>query len=543
MRSSGGLFGRNWQREYEYEYEYELAYGSAPQRAADAAILSAEAEGEQGVVLARRVSGERALPVRGRLAVLSVERMCRHVLVCGATGSGKTETLLRLAWTLAKRSEAAVFYLDGKGDRENAERFVGLMADAGRKTRVFPNEPFAGWRGEPHEIRSRLMAIVDYAREGPAAWYRDVAKAVVGLACEHPEGPPRSSGELLKRLDLQELKRAHGEARALTLRSLKGSQVDQVRLRYEAVFGETRGALDGKWAWEDTNAAYVLLESLKLNEETANIARFVFEDFAQYFCSRKPKNRFCMMIVDEFSALASAPGMAARVEQARNFNTALILAPQVVAGMGGEEETARILGSVETIVCHRVNTPEDLVGLAGTRQMTEYSTRFSRGGSTGEGTAMRREQQKIDANKVLGLPPGEAFVISRGRAMQAQILRAPEARASLPMASPPMASPPMASPPMASPPMASPPMASPPMASPPMASPPMASRPEAPLTEPRRPLPEARDVQPAAGGRMQETGAGDREQESLPSTEQPKDGDEECSSDENSPWAQWRSTR
>jgi conjugal transfer pilus assembly protein TraD len=414
------------QRMREYELEYE--YAAHPSR--DAGILSAEAEGEQGVVLATRVSGERALPVTGRLAVLSPERMCKHVLVCGATGSGKTETLLRLAWTLAKRSEVPVFYLDGKGDRENAERFVGLMADTGRQTRVFPHEPFAGWRGEPHEIRGRLMEIVDYARQGPAAWYRDVAKAVVGLACEHPDGQPRSSEELLERLSLEALQRAHSEARAL--RGLKSSQVDQVRLRYEAVFGETRGALDGKWAWEDTNAAYVLLDSLKLREETAGLARFLFEDFAQYFTSRKPKNRFCVMIVDEFSALAGAPGMATRIEQARRFNTSLILAPQVVAGMGGDTETARILGSVETVVCHAVNTPDEIVALAGTRQMTEYSTRFSRQGSTGEGTAIRREQQKIDPNKVLSLPPGEAFVISRGKAMHAQILRAPETRAPLP---------------------------------------------------------------------------------------------------------------
>jgi hypothetical protein len=472
MRSSGGLFGRNWQR--EYEYEYELRYGGSLDTGADAAILSAEAEGERGVVLARRVSGERALPVTGRLAVLSPERACRHVLVCGATGSGKTETLLRLAWTLAKRSDAPVFYMDGKGDRENAERFVGLMEDAGRETRVFPNEPFAGWRGEPHEIRGRLMAMVDYARQGPAAWYRDVAKAVVDLACEHPQGPPRGSEELLERLDLEVLRRAHGNVRAL--RSLKGGQVDQVRLRYEAVLGETRGALEGRWAWEDTSAAYVLLETMRLSEETANVARFLFEDFGQYFYSRKPKSQFCVMIVDEFSALANTPGMAARIEQARNFNTALILAPQAVAGMGGEEETARILASVETVVCHRVNTPEDLVRLAGTRQMTEYSTRFSRGGSTGEGTAMRREQQKIDANRVLGLPPGEAFVISRGRAMQAQILRAPELRASLPSA-------------------------------------------------------EAK--------RIQETGAG---AESLPSTEQPKDGDEQCRLNESSRSERWLST-
>jgi hypothetical protein len=360
VRSARGISQRRLFR------EYELAHETSNRPRPDANVVSAEAEGERGVVLAARVGGERALPLTGRLAVLSVARLCRHVLVCGATGSGKTETLLRLAWTIAKSSRAPVFYLDGKGDREAAERFVGLMKDAGRETRVFPNEPLDGWRGEAHELRGRLLEIVDYAKEGPAAWYRDVAKAVVGMACEHPQGPPRSSGELLARLDLEALRQAHGDARALN--GLRSSQVDQVRLRYEAVFGETRGALDGDWGWEDAEAAYLLLETMKLREETAGVARFLFEDFAHYFTSRKPKERFCVMVVDEFSALAGAAGMAARVEQARGFRTALVLAPQVVAGMGGEAEAARILGSVETVVCHRVNTPEDLIPLAGTRQ-------------------------------------------------------------------------------------------------------------------------------------------------------------------------------
>lgn len=115
--------------------------------------LMAEAEGERGFVVAHRISGERALPVAGRMVLLSQERLCRHVLVCGATGSGKTETVLRLAWTVAKESDAPVFYLDGKGDRDTAERFCGVIADAGRATRVFPNEPFDGWRGR--RMRSR----------------------------------------------------------------------------------------------------------------------------------------------------------------------------------------------------------------------------------------------------------------------------------------------------------------------------------------------------------------------------------------------------
>jgi conjugal transfer pilus assembly protein TraD len=403
-----------------------------------ASPLAGEADGERGVTLAMRLGGERALPVDRGMVLLSPQRLCRHVLVCGATGSGKTETLLRLAWTLARTSDAPVFYLDGKGDRMTAARFCGLMADAGRSTRVFPNEPFDAWRGEPHEIHGRLMEVIDYTSEGPAAWYRDVAKNVLRLVCDHPDGPPRSSTEALSRMDADTLGHAHHGSSAL--KALSAQQISQVRLRYEAFFGQTRGALDGEWAWEDTSAAYLLLDSLALREETNGLARMIFEDFAHYFTARKPRSQFAMLIVDEFSSLAQATGMAGRIEQARGFNTSLILAPQVVAGMGDEHEAARILGSVETVICHRVNTPEEVIALAGTRKAVEYSTHYATEGATGEGSARIQHQYKVDPNKVRGLPPGHAYVISRGRAMKVALIQAPTFVAPIPLAGLPKSS-------------------------------------------------------------------------------------------------------
>ena len=323
-----------------------------------------------------------------------------------------------------------MFYLDGKGDRETASRFCGLMDDAGRRARVFPNEPFDGWRGQPHEIHGRLMEIVDYSSEGPAAWYRDVAKNVLRLVCEHPDGPPASSRAVLERMEIGGLRAAHDGFERAGCPDGRAGQAG--RLRYEAFFGQTRGALDGSWAWEDTDAAYLLLDSLALREETSGLARFLFEDFAHYFTTRKARERFCVLIVDEFSALAQGAGMAARIEQARGFHTGLVLAPQVVQGMGDENEAARITGSVETVICHRVNTPEEIVQLAGTRLRMEYSTHYGSEGSTGEGSARVQHQYKVDPNKVRGLEPGAAYIISRGRAMRAQVLRAPDLRGELP---------------------------------------------------------------------------------------------------------------
>ena len=401
---------------------------AAPQGIVDRLI--GEVDGEQGFAIATRLAGERALPVDRGLVVLSPRRLCHHVLVCGATGSGKTETVLRLAYAVAKCSDAPVFYLDGKGDRDTAERFVGLMADAGRTTRVFPNEPFDGWRGEPHEIHGRLMEVIDYSSDGPASWYRDVAKNVLRLVCEHPDGPPRSSAVAMERMDHDLLKKAHPESGAVG--AVTGQQVSQVRLRYEAFFGQTRGALDGSWSFEDTTAAYLLLDSLSLREEASGLARLLFEDFSHYFTARKAKSQFATLIVDEFSALAEGSGMDARVEQARGFNTSLVLAPQVVAGMGDDAQAARILGSVETVICHRVNTPEEIIALAGTRRAMEYSSQYAEEGATGTGSARVQHQFKVDPNKVRALPPGHAYAISRGRAMKVAVLRAPDLRQTLP---------------------------------------------------------------------------------------------------------------
>lgn len=391
--------------------------------------LTATADGEQGVLLARRLGGERALPTTEGMVVLSLDRLRRHMLVCGATGAGKTETLLRIAWSIAKSTDAAVFYLDGKGDRDTAQRFCALMSDANRHTRVFPNEPFDAWRGAPHEIHGRLMEIIDYANDGPATWYRDLAKTVLRLVCEHPAGPPQNAQTLLERIDLEALQQAHETSAAAALTK---EQVRQVRLRYEAFFGQTRGALDGDWSWEDTNAAYLLLDSLALKEETAGLSRLLFEDFAHYFTARKPRQQFCVLIVDEFSALAGT-GMAARVEQARGFNTSLILAPQVTAGMGDPTEAERITGSVETVICHRVNTPEQIINLAGTRRAVEHSTHYAIDGPTGDGSLRIQHQYKIDPNKVRALPPGHVYIINRGQAMRAQILQAPGDKQPLPV--------------------------------------------------------------------------------------------------------------
>ncbi len=389
-----------------------------------------------GAVLGRRLCGERALPMGadGSLIWPFVD-MRRHAVILGASGTGKTETSLRIAYEVGCKSEAPVFYLDAKGDRQGAARFCALMSAAGRRVRVFPNEPFDAWRGDWRGIANRLLEVIQFAVDGPAAFYRDIAKMALQLACNHPEGPPRSSAELLERLDYGRLLDAHGPTSAVL--SLPRDKVGQVRLRYQAFFGQLGAALDGNWSFEDADAAYFLLDSVALGEDSAGAASLLFADFAHYFTMRKEHQRPCLLFADEFSAIASSSDVAMKVEQARGFNAAMVLVPQTPSGMGPRTQRDRILGSVETVIVHALNEPGALAELGGEKRVIELTHRYEDGVYIRQGHARQERQLKIDPDDIRSLCNGSAWVIRRGRAAKVAIERPPHGwSGSLPAAEP-----------------------------------------------------------------------------------------------------------
>ncbi|HLI55736.1 MAG TPA: helicase HerA-like domain-containing protein, partial [Actinomycetota bacterium] len=116
--------------------------------------------------------------------------LARHGVVVGAAGSGKTETLLRIAALAAAEYRWQVVFVDAKGDPATRDRFVGAMHSSRvGAVRTFPAEPYDGWRGDTRALVNRLMEVTDYSEP----YYREMALRVLGLAVGAPDGPPRSS--------------------------------------------------------------------------------------------------------------------------------------------------------------------------------------------------------------------------------------------------------------------------------------------------------------------------------------------------------------
>ena len=191
----------------------------------------------------------------------------KTVLVVGSPGSGKTETLLRLAYGAAAASDWCVFVLDAKGDQRTQQRFAALMRPGRARAAAVPERALRRLARRRSRDRQPARAADRLGRRGRRHLLpRPLSQPRPRSPAPPPTGRPRSSAELLARLDRRPAHRPLGRhrARAQALAAFKAEQVDACRQRYPSFFDAIDGQLDGDWAFEDTDCGYLLLNELAL---------------------------------------------------------------------------------------------------------------------------------------------------------------------------------------------------------------------------------------------------------------------------------------
>ena len=341
-----------------------------------------------------------------------------HFVVAGGSGSGKTNTAEILEYEAAEVYRPQIIHFDCKGSRDGMARFVALMAAAGitpERVRLFPVEPYDGWRGgrDPQRaLLARLVQVQDWSESFYAAATKDLLQRVLFDAA-----PPASSSEFLARLE--------------AMGSNGNAKINEGALaRYGGFFRSLGGLLDGSWAFEDCDACYIQLEGFGLPSEAVALGRFLLEDFTHYLADRKTDARPVLVVLDEFSAISTGADAANLVERAREFGAGIVLTTQSYAGLGAGAE--RVLDAARGgIIVHSLANPEPFTSRAGTvwRQTTSVTqparqpglisaVLFDQKYEMPKHTTREQEFARIDPNEARQLPRGEAFVISGGRAQR-----------------------------------------------------------------------------------------------------------------------------
>src|SRR6266545_4519238 len=370
--------------------------------------------------------------------IYSPQMLNRHALIIGGSGTGKTEFILRVAYLARKVYGWKVFYLDAKGDAEVANRFLAAMAHAGvSQVAMFPREAYNGWTGDAPAILNRLMAVEDYSEP----YYRAVAKTVLSLAVNAPDGPPRSSIDLLGRLKLSSLAELYQHeygVRADALMSLTEESVNGVQRRYFGFFDSLGQRLDGAWSFDTVDAGYILLDGLTLKEEARSLGRYVLEDFAHYVAKRKKAEEKVLLIVDEFSAISESGADAANLfERVRSYGAWIMVTSQTNEGLG--EDAKKLIGAAAVTIAFQCADPEPIAERAGKMKevhsalAVEYAAIPGRnplmsGKEHLSGTNVQREQEvlKLHPDTIRRLNIGECCIITNGAYQAVKVARVPE---------------------------------------------------------------------------------------------------------------------
>ncbi len=404
----------------------------------------------------------------GRVAVLEERELGAHGLILGASGAGKSTTLLRIL-TERIRAGRPVIAIDLKGSPAFAAQLRAAAQDAGRSFRCWTPDGPELWnplaRGNATELKDKLIATERFTEPH----YRRAAERYVQLALqvlhESRPGRPATLAGVVELLEPRRLAAAgvHLQPeRAARLRdyvaSLAPDQVSAVRglASRLAILTESHtgrylqgGGIDLGRALDGDDVVLFSLNSSTYGGLAAQLGTLAVQDLVSAAGSRLAGAGtgaggaavLATVAIDEFSALGS-DNLGALLARGREAGVSVLLATQELADLDRAARGLRdqILGNTAVKIAHRQDVPESAAAvarLAGTERVWERTYQLGGSGRLGTGgvrgsTLRLVERPAVDAERVRTLAPGEALVI----------VKTPRARAGITRVLPPARVPP-----------------------------------------------------------------------------------------------------
>jgi hypothetical protein len=418
---------RQWRRQCRAARARITAPGTAP---------LADARGRVVMGATIRAVGHRWHPV---LAVPHTA-MGRHQVVLGASGSGKTNLMIRTwaGWYAAARTAChqhsgprpLLVVLDCKGgpdSRAKAGRTRRLLHAAGAaRVAIWPDETAVSlWALPPRELAVTLFQMVE-SGTGPAAYYADVMQAVLTLAITAPPGPPANGHAFLDRLEPGWLESAYaGDTPRLAALGAARRHLGDIALRYRTLLDRLGPALDHGGALTDADAWYFILEGTREQSVAEAQALALTELVACAATAPDAEPRAILLACDDYSAVSGRVPLWSLYERGRSLGIGMQVSAQSWQGLGAsEDERYRIAATADGgIWLLRTPYPQPVCELAGTRRIVETATKVIGGMWGDEGSSRVQHAWTVNPGIARALDTGQAGFIHGGGCTWVQVAR------------------------------------------------------------------------------------------------------------------------
>jgi conjugal transfer pilus assembly protein TraD len=393
----------------------------------------------------------------GRPVALDDRQLAAHELIVGASGAGKSTTMLAVLDAQIRRGRPVVA-IDMKGSPGFAAALQRAAAAAGRGLRVWTPEGPGRWNPLAHGNATALKDMLISSERFSEPHYQRAAERYLQLALQalhaaHPDRPtqlhevvaamePRRLGAMLRRVPGADAERVQDYLAALTPDQLSAARGLGTRLAVlsESVAGPylrtdagaPGAAVDLRAALTGGDVILFSLNSSVYGQLAAQLGALAIQDLISATGRRLGPGGVALrpapggeplpatVAIDEFSALG-ADNVLALLARGREFGVSVLLATQEMADLerAGRGFRDQVLGIVGVKLIHRQDVPAsaDIVAqMAGTHTIwveTQQIRSVLAPAGASRGTRRQEERYIVHPNEIKTLEVGQAVVLSK----------------------------------------------------------------------------------------------------------------------------------
>jgi hypothetical protein len=368
----------------------------------------------------------------GKPIVLGCQELNQHVFLCGATGSGKTTTILCFV-DYALRNDLPLVVVDGKGDPDFAKTLSSMSERNNREFRLFSiAEQESSWHynplscGGPTELKDRLMELSEWREP----YYQYMAERYLQLAFTLFEKAYHTfdlhsfiCGLTPEKLELLACKLEAPPSvldylNSIDKRGISGL-IDRLALIIESQIGHLFCVEPGKTIFllDAVSSKSVVLfsfDSLAYPLYARLLGRLVINDLKAVASRRTKDDPLVLTVYDEFSVFAKR-NIVDLVNKTRSKGFAALIATQSLADLDVSDAALKkqIIQNCNTLIIQRQNDAGDAEELAnniGTEETWMMTHQVNSSGGTGLGSLRPVKEFMVHPDKIKRLQVGQAVI-------------------------------------------------------------------------------------------------------------------------------------